>query len=248
MDEALKSTGVAVAQRESLEHAAQNPSAEVIKTFIPDPQFNEDNALALLKRNDLSPEIFEQLSKNSVVKKSRKAKLAMVSHAKTPRYVSVALLRQLFTFDLMKVALTPRVAGDIKAAAEEVLIQRLESLSTGERLSLARRASGRVVTALLRDSEPRVFQAALQNPRLTEALVIRGLMSAGCSAGLVGAVCEHPKWSLRREIRIALLRNPNTPPHLAQQFARGLQQPLLREILENSRLPEQVKRGLLRPE
>ena len=248
MDESLNPPGASLQQAEPLEEAIRSTSTEVLKTLVLDPQFNEDLALALLNRSDLPADIFEQLSKSSVVRKSRKAKLAIVSHLKAPRYVSLALLRQLFTFDLMKVALTPTVAGDIKAAADEVLIQRLESLSPGERLSLARRASGRVVAALLLDPELRVLKAALQSPRLTEALVIRALMSAGCSAALVRAVCEHSKWSLCREIRIALLRNAKTPANFAQEFGQGVPGGLLKEILQNSRLPENVKSRLLNPE
>jgi hypothetical protein len=229
-----------------LEEAIHSGSAEVLKAAAADPALNEDLALALLQRNDLPPEVLEQIGKNPAVVKSRKAKLAIVGHPKTPRYVSVSLLRQLFTFDLMKVALTPVVAGDIKAAAEEVLIKRLESLSSGERMSLARRASGRVVGALLLDPETRVIQTALQNSRLTEAVVIRALMGARSPAALVRAVCEHPKWSLRREIRIALLRNEKTPVRFAEEFARTLPVAQVKEILHASRLPEAVKSNLLR--
>jgi hypothetical protein len=231
-----------------LEEAIHSTSAEVLKAAAADPGLNEDLALALLKRGELPPEVLDQISKNAAVAKSRKAKLAVVGHPRTPRYVSVALLRQLFTFDLMKVALTPVIPGDIKAAAEEALIKRLEGLSSGERMSLARRASGRVVGALLLDSETRVIQTALENPRLTEALVIKALMRTGSSAAFVRSVCEHTKWSLRREIRVALLQNEKTPPRFAEEFAKALPVARLKEILQSSRLPEAVKSRLLKPE
>ena len=198
-----------------------------------DSTLNEDRALALLKRNDLPPEVLEQLSKNAAVLKSRKVKLAMVSHPKSPRYVSVTIVRQLFTFDLMRVALAPLVAGDIKMVAEETLIRRLEAITSGEKLSLARRASGRVAGALLLDPEKRVIWAALENPRLTEALIVRALTREGQPA-LVQAACHHPKWSLRREIRIALLRNQHTPLARAMEYARCLPAPVLKEILLKS--------------
>ena len=123
-----------------LEEAIHSASAEVLKAAAADSALDEDLALALLKRSDLPAEVLEQISKNAAVVNSRKVKLALLVHARTPRHVSLAFLRKLFTFDLMKVALTPVVAGDIKAAAEETLIRRLESLSLGERISLARRA------------------------------------------------------------------------------------------------------------
>jgi len=206
-----------------------------------DPALTEDLALALLQRPDLPPDVLEDLSKNAAINQLRKAKLAIVGHPKTPRYVSLAMLRQLFTFDLMRVALTPTVPGDIKVAAEEALIHRLPTLPLGQRLSLARRASGRVAGALLLDPELPVLRAALENSRLTETPIVRTLMREQSPAALVHAVCQHPKWSLRREIRIALLRNRHTPLHYAQEFARSLPASLLKEILQNSRLSEAVK-------
>jgi hypothetical protein len=202
---------------------------------------NEDSVLALLQSADLPPESIEKLSKSSVVTKSRKARLAIVSHPKSPRYVSLSLLRKMFTFDLMRVALTPTVAGDLKMAAEEVLITRLEAVSAGEKLSLARRASGRVAGELLLDSEPRVVSAALDNPRLTEVHVTKAVIHDGAPAALVQGVCVHSKWSLRRDIRIALLRNAHTTPEHAMEFAKSLPNDVVREILLESQLPESVR-------
>lgn len=201
---------------------------------------NEDAALALLG-TDLEPGLIERLNKQSVATTSRKVKLAIIRHPKTPRYVSLSLIRKLFTFDLMQVALTPEVAGDLKMAAEEALIKRLETISAGEKLSLARRASGRVASALLLNTDPRIVTAALENPRLTDGLVTRTLLSQEASLALVRTVCSHPKWSLRREIRIALLRNEHTPLEHAIEFARSLPNDVVKEILGKSNLSETVK-------
>jgi hypothetical protein len=219
---------------------------DVLKAEASAPTLNEDLALALLKRDDLPPEAIEQLSKNSGVMKSRKVKRAVVAHPKTPRYIAVSIIRQLFTFDLMQVALLPTLAGDLKIAAEEALIKRLEAISSGEKLSLARRASGRVAGVLLLDPDPRIIRAALENPRMTEAWIVRALTRLGVSSALVLAVCNHSKWSLRREIRIALLRSEKTPMGHALELARTIPATVLKEILENSRLPQNLKNCLLK--
>jgi len=229
-----------------LQEAVHSTEVDLLKAAAADPALTEDLALALLKRNDLPLEILEQLSKNSGVIKSRKLKLAIVRHPKTPRYVSMSMVRQLFTFDLMQVALTPMVPGDVRIAAEEALMNRLETISSGEKLSLARRASGRVAGSLLADAEPCVMHAALENARLTEALVIRALMSPPASAAFVRAVCDHSKWSLRHEIRVALLRNEKTPLWRAVEFARTLPAALVREILQSSRLPANIKSRVMK--
>jgi hypothetical protein len=229
-----------------LDEAIHSSSSGVLRAAAADPALTEDLALALLKRADVPPEVLEQLSKNGGAMKSRKVKLAVVEHPRTPRHISLPMVRHLFTFDLMRVALTPVVPADIKMAADESLINRLETVSTGEKLSLARRASGRVAGALLLDAEARVIHAALENSRLTEAAVIKGLTRHDAPAAFVEGVCRHAKWSVRREIRIALLRNEKTPLARALEFARTLPAVLVREILNGSRLPRNIKSYVVR--
>jgi hypothetical protein len=206
---------------------------------------SEDAALALLRRPDLPADVLERLAKNGNVLKHRKVKLALVEHPKTPRHVSLPLVRQLYAFDLMQVALTPAVPADVKLAADEALCNRMETISSGEKLTLAHRASGRVAGELLLDAELRVVQAALQNSRLTEASIVRALVRPGAPVALVEQVAHHPQWSLRCEVRVALLRNEKTPMARAVEFARGLPVGQLREILQGSRLPGNVKSFLL---
>ncbi len=210
-----------------------------------DPSLTEDLALQLLKQPELPSGVFERLYKNSGLLNSRKVRLGLLTHPKAPRHISIPMLPHLFTFDLMQVALQPAVAADIKVAAETALIHRLEKLSSGEKLSLARRASGRVVEKLLNDSEARVFRVALENSRLTEASVIKTIATQDASLDFVEAVSHHPKWSLRPEVRTALLRNRYTPEGKAREFAADLSAERLREILQDSELPDDIKSRLL---
>jgi hypothetical protein len=229
----------------SLPEAVHSALPEILISAASDPALTEDLALVLLKRSDLPAQALGQLSKNGSLMKSRKVKLALIEHPRTPRHVSIPMVRHLFTFDLMRVALTPVVPADIKMAAEESLIHRLERLTQGERLSLAHRASGRVAAELLHDPELRVIRAALENSRMTEAAIIRALMRHDASADLVAAVCDDSRWSARREIRVALLRNEATPLDRALEFSRSLPAVLVREILQESRLPAAAKERLL---
>ncbi len=229
----------------SLAEAVHSASPENLAAAAADPALTEDLALVLLKRTDLPAQALDQLGKNGGLMRSRKVKLAVVEHPRTPRHISIPMVRRLFTFDLMHVALMPAVPADIKMTAEEALINRLERLPQGERLSLAHRASGRVAGELLLDPEPRVIHAALENSRLTEAAVIKALMRPDAPGALVTAVCHHSKWSPRREIRIALLRNEKTPLARTLEFARSLPATLVREILHSSRLPAATKACVL---
>lgn len=224
-----------------LEDAIRSTDADVLQSAAADPALGEDLALVLLKRTDLPPETLEALNKNGSSMKSRKVKLALAQHPRTPRHISLPMVRHLFTFDLMKIALTPVVPADIKHAADGALIHRLETISTGERLTLARQASGSVAGALLADTESRVMTTALENPRLTEAAIIKALTRTDSPAPFVESVCRHAKWSVRREIRMALLRNAKTPMARAVEFARSLPPNVVREILNGSHLPANIQ-------
>jgi hypothetical protein len=207
----------------------------------PADPLTEDLALAILKRGDLLAQDVESLSKNTALLKSRKVRLALAAHPRAPRRIALRLLRELYTFDLMHFSQMPAAAADLKRTADELLVARLASISLGERISLARRCSERVAAALLHDKESRVWQTAMENPRLTEAGVVKALQRPGATPGFVEAVCRHQKWSPRPEIRLALLRNPHTPLARALEFARRMSPAQLRDVLYASRLPEKIK-------
>lgn len=205
-----------------------------------------DLALAVLKDRNLPSEIIEQISRNVVVMKSRKVRFALAAHPRAPRRIALRLIRELYTFDLMQFALLPVVAADLRRVADELLVGRLVSITLGERIALARRSSGLVASALLLDRESRVWQTALENPRLAEGGVVKALLRASTRPTFVKAVCHHVRWSLRPEIRMALLQNEYTPLGRALEFARPLPPAQLRDVLHSSRMPEKIKAYLRR--
>jgi hypothetical protein len=279
-DEVLESADISRAAA-TTPAATASATSEILRAAA-DPTLTEDLALAILKRSDVPAEVLEQLAKNAVALKSRKVRFALAGHPHTPRHVSVPLARQFQTFDLMKLALSPGVPADVRVAADNVLISRLNTVTVGERLTLARRASGRVAAALLleggididsntaderaktveakavhakpgsikavRTRSPglRVMQTALDNPRLTEALVINSVLRPDASAALIHAVARHEKWSRRKEARAALLRTEHLSLARALEFSHEIAAPVLAELLANSRLPAKIKDLLLR--
>ena len=206
-----------------------------------DPALTADLALAAVKDRNLPSEVIEQISRNTGVMKSRKVRVALAAHPRAPRRIALRLIRELYTFDLMQFSLIPAVAADLKRVADELLVARLASITLGERIALARRSSAMVAAALLLDKESRVWQTALENPRLSESAIVKALLRPGATPAFVKAVCHHAKWSVRPEIRMALLRNEYTPLARALEFARRLPPAQLRDILHASRLPEKIK-------
>jgi hypothetical protein len=230
----------------ALESSIHNLTQEELLRLASNTALTEDLALSVLQRADLPAEVLEQFAKNSTFLKLRKAKLALASHPRTPRHVSMPMIRQFYTFDLMKIALTPSVPADVKVAADGLLISRLKAVTLGERLALARRGSGHVAGALLLDGEAPVMRMALENGRLTEAIVIQAVLRPEANLVLVQAVAKHSKWSFRQEVRIALLRTEHLSLARALEFTKGLSVPFLREILHSSRMPARIKEQVLK--
>lgn len=224
-----------------LEDYLHSQEIGVLRGVAASARLQEDLALALLERRDLPPQVLEDMARNGAVMRHRKVIVGVVSHPRTPRHVTLPITRSLYTFELMQLALAPNVAADVKLAIEETLISRLETISSGERLTLARRGSTRTAAALLSDPEARVISAALDNPYLTEIWVVKSLMREDCPQALVHAVCKHGKWPLRRDVQVALLRCEQTPLARAISIAAGLPTHVLEDVLHYSRLKPNIK-------
>jgi hypothetical protein len=229
----------------SLIEAIQGACSEDLARIAAASTLTGDLALALMKRPDLPAEALEQIAKNRSAQ-TRKVKFALACHPGTPRHVSVPLVRQLYTFDLMKLALSTRAPADVKLTADETLIARLKTVTLGERLTLARQASGRIAAALLLDGEKRIMSAALENSRLTETLIVKTVLKPAADTALVQAVSRHTKWSLRSDVQVALLQTPHLSLARALTFACAIPPAKLRDILKTSRLPEKIKNHLVR--
>jgi hypothetical protein len=219
-------------------------SREILAAVAADFRLTEDLALAMLNRRDLPREALEELNKNGAVIKHRKVRLAVVMHPRTPRHVSIPTIRHLYAFELMQVASFPAVAADVKRVAEETLVGRLKTVSSGERYGLAKQSSGRVAAALLLDPEERTMRAALANSHMTEALIVKALRSGEATEILVVAVSHDKKWARRNDIKTALLANDKTPFDKIVQFASELPLRMLKDVLHTAKLSEQVKNYL----
>ena len=240
----------------SVQDPTAKPEELITSTFVEDilaaakhNGLNEDLALTILRRNDLQASVIEAIAKNHSVIKHRKVLVGVVEHQHTPRHVSLPMVRRLFTFELMQVALAPSVLADVKRVAEEVLVAKLGTLSLGERITLARQASATVAGALLLHAESPVIEAALQNPRITEASIVKSLGKPEIPAPLLTMLAEQSKWSVRREIQIGILRRPEANDSLALRIAAKLPKRALQEMLTQYKLStgrrELLQRALL---
>jgi hypothetical protein len=198
-------------------------SQQTLEVLLDDPRLEESHLCLLLERKDLTTAILERIAKDKDWLRSRRIRCGLVAHPHAPRRVALRLARELHLMDLVAISLRPTTPMEVRRFADEAIISRMRQLPLGQKLALARRASGRVAGALLTEGHERVSRMALDNSLLTEGQVLRALSAETLTANTLGLLACHSKWSLLPSVRAALARHP--------QASAGLVLPLLPDLL-----------------
>lgn len=233
---------LAASSRNQMESFFRETAKEVLVGFARNPHLQERDLLRLLERKDLAQEVVRELAQHREVRRNYSVQLALVRHPKTPRHVSLPLMKFLYIFDLLRVAQTPAVPADVKMAAEESILRKLEGMPRGEKISLARRGTGRLAASLLMSPDLELIRAALENPYLTEGHLLKVLAREDLPPVVVEQLAQHPRWSSRYHLRLALIRNPLTPFARVLAFIPEVAVTDLRDICLDHRMPPPVRK------
>jgi len=189
---------------------------------LENPNLEEPHVCQMLERLDVPASVLAAVAAERKWTASEGVRLRLARHPKTPRRVSLNLLRQLFLFDLVRVSLLPSAPAEIRRVAEEIIIARVPHLPVGEKLTLARRGSARVAGALLAEGHSQAIKLALGNAFLSESQVLKVLAKPGVPERVVGAIANYSKWSSQYNVRAALVRNAHTPIAMVRAFLPNL--------------------------
>jgi hypothetical protein len=118
----------------------------------------------------------------------------------------------------------------------------LQALSLGHRKTLARgHRDPDLLARLAADGEPSVVRELLQNPRLTEPLVVRIAARRPCRPETLRCVWEERRWRVRPGVLAALAKNPFLEPALALQLLPALGLRDLQEVAEDREMSAAVR-------
>ncbi|HUC52507.1 MAG TPA: hypothetical protein VMR90_00570 [Candidatus Cybelea sp.] len=233
-----------VATGEELAILLHHASAEVLRALLDNPAMDEAHVCLLLERKDLRAEILEEVTRRKALLKSYRVKRALAFHPRTPRLVSLRLLRDLYLMDLVQVAILPGVSAELKRNAEEQLLARLPQLPLGQKITLARRGPARVAGALLTEGHAQVVSVVLDNPYMTEAQVLKVLSREKLPISVIPAIASHRKWSSTYNVRLALVRQPAAPLATILVYLPELTVADLRELAAPGIVPENLRKYL----
>ncbi len=169
------------------------------------------DARRVLRNPFVTAEVIEALVGIRRLLASYDLRSAIARHRRTPESVALRFVAGLFWRDLLEISVDVRISPAVRRIAEKYLVQRLNRLTTGEKMALARRATAEVLAHLRKDPSLQVIKALLENPRLTEPTLLPLVASDATLPRVLDLVARTPRWGTRYEVKVALSRNPNAP-------------------------------------
>jgi hypothetical protein len=230
------------ASGDELKSLIHETNENILLALLENSHFDETHASQLLERLDLSATILSAVAGEGKWTSSEGVRLRLARHPRTPKRIALAMVRQLYLLDLVRLSLLPSAPADIRRVAEEVILTRIPHIPVGEKLTLARRGPSRVAGALLAEGHPQALKLALGNAFLTESQVLKVLSKSGIAERVVKAIAQHTKWSCQYNVRVALIRNPHTPVPLVLAFLPNLTLRDLKDIAGMDGLAPHLKK------
>jgi hypothetical protein len=227
---------------DELHGVLQDLSPEVLRSALKNRNLSEEHLLALLKRRDLGEELLKAIWHLTLSAESHRLQLALVRNPGTPGPVVLTLLPRLHLFELVDLCYLPGVTPDQKFAAERAILQRLPTTELGNKMSVARRATASVVGEILKEGAQPLVDICLASPHLREVAILQFLNGPTATAETISMVARHPRWHMRPNLRLAILKNRRTPDLWFSQFLPGMRTPDVRNLLASKRLNPGQKR------
>ena len=111
----------------------------------------------------------------------------------------------------------------------------------GLRISLARRTTPRIIERLIHDPDEKVIRTILENPRLTEAEVLKISSSLRTPPSILATIAHNQRWIYRYKVKLSLVYNPHAPLRVSLGLLPLLLRQDLAEIAQDQALPEPVR-------
>lgn len=196
----------------------------------------------LFRNPFLTGALIERLLGSRTLLTSYEVRSAAARHPRTPQLLTLRFIPGLYWADLVRIGLDMRLTPVVRRAAEMRLTERIPMLAVGEKVAIARSASPGVLAALRNDPTPRVIAALLENPRLSEGMLIPLLASESAASAVLAVIASSPKWSVRYPVRLALCQNSRTPLDKALMLLTRLKRSDLESVASDLRLKLPLRR------
>jgi hypothetical protein len=239
--EETKKARAATADEKDIAAYVHDPSPRVIRALLGNSLLTTEDVLIILKRKDLPPDIFNTISRDKRWSETYDVQLALARNPKSPLSVSLTMARNLRIFDLEEITRSHFIPLVLRHKVEAIISERIPTMPLGNKKTLARKAAGGVLLALLRDTDTEVVRLCLNNPHITEGYLFKVISRKDTVAETIRLIAEHPAWSSRSLIRFSLARNEHTPLSRSVPLLSAMKIMDLRELYADPAAPVTIK-------
>lgn len=184
----------------------------------------------------------ERLAASRRLISSYEVRRGIASHPRAPRTLALRFVAGLYWADLVRLGVDTGLHPIVRRAADRRIVERLAGLAVGERIVIGRSASAAVLAVVRHDAQPRVLAAVLENPRLTEGLLLPLAAAERAQPRCLALLAADPRWGARPLLRSALCRNPSTPLADALRLLPTLPKDQQRAVAADPRLAPGLRR------
>ena len=233
--------GARSAPGEQISALLHDAREDILLALLDNPRFGENHLCLLLGRKELSSPFLEGVANRQQWLSDYRVRRSLAFHPHVPQRLGFRLVRELYLTDLVQLTFLASGAPAQKRLAEELILARLPQLPPAQKLILARRGSGRIAGALLADGQREVISAVLDSAFLNEGHVLKVLSRITVPSRVVAAIAANGRWPQHYSVRLALVRNPQTPLARVLSFLPSISTVDLRVLSESSSVPVAVR-------
>lgn len=244
--EEQRAARAAAAPEEEITAFVHDPSPRVIEALLSNRGITEEHILIIAGRKNLPSETLESVFRVKQWSESYAVRLALARNPKTPLFTALSIARFLRLFDLAEIARNQVLPVLYRRRVSAIVIEKLPALAIGVKKTLAKVATGDILTALIQDGYPDVVRVCLDNPHLVEAGLYKVISRKTTSGGTIAAIADHRNWTCRYHIKFALIRNDRTPLAKTVLFLADLKTMDLKGLYRDPALPSTVRPHLHR--
>lgn len=194
-------------------------------------KLTEGEVIKLLRKPWIPKDFFYNLLSRKDLMKFYSVQKELANHPCCPQDISLNILPLLLPIDLLRIAKNMRVSPFLRRQAEAIFLQKWNKIPLGEKISHARRATPYIIKNLKSEKNKMVIKAMLENPSLTEEILLEIINSPQISIETITEVFNSP-WRNRYRIKFALARCPETPINFTLRIIPELQRNDLLALLK----------------
>jgi hypothetical protein len=231
---------------EQLYTVVSSPRVPWLRLSLANPAMTPQHVVVLLRNTGITRDIVEEICRNEEWLSHQNVQFGIVNCPKTPHTLALRVLQLLYWNDLLKTAANMRLPPRLRRTAESHLRDKVNELTPGEKMTLARTGPRVVISFLRSETEPRIIAALLRNPHMIEGDVVQIANDEFAAPEVLAAIGKDYKWSGSYAVRLALVRNERTPLPAALAFVSRLRKQDLTALAAAPGTRELIRRAAMR--